>query len=190
MRHEQTPARGSRLALPRVFIPIVASACLAACSPGAQPPAVLRTYSAETADGLLATMGVTIDDAMAAEGKASLRVTASRAAVFPLYRFDLRDAGPGLLVCDAEVRLSRLEGAAYLEIMCTVEGKGTFFSRGLDTAVGTPAEWVRTRARIHLREGEIPRELQVNLVLTGPGTAWVDNVRIATSNRPTSTTRG
>jgi len=153
-----------------------------ACS---KPPnaEIVARFPIDDWEGLLARSGLHLDETVTADGKGALKITTDEAMVIPLYDTGDLDVENGFLLCDAQVRLDDCEGIVYLELLCNFPGRGEYYSRGFDHAAsGTSGGWLPSRARFFLREGENPDNVRVNLVMTGPGTAWIDDIRfIATA---------
>jgi hypothetical protein len=144
---------------------------------------VIARFPVDDWEGLLARSGLHLDERVTADGKGALKISVDEAMVIPLYDTGNLDVENGFLVCDAQLRLDNCEGIVYLELLCNFPGRGEYYSRGFDHAAsGTSGGWIKSRARFFLREGENPDNVRVNLVMTGPGTAWIDDIRfIATA---------
>ena len=84
------------------------------------------------------------------------------------------------VIYDAEVRTENVRGPVYLEMWCSLPGKGEFFSRGLDqTVTGTTGGWVPMRVPFFLKPGQAPDRIKLNVVAGGPGRVAVRNVRLS-----------
>jgi hypothetical protein len=153
-----------------------------ACSSPRPETTILRECPANDLGGIVTPTSLELDPSVSVDGRGSLRVTTPQARVIPLYCFGDLDIDDAVLTCDADLRAANLDGKAYLELTCSFEGRGTFFARGLDQAVSSSPRWSRTRARLRLRPGEHPKDVQVNLVISGPGTAWIDDVRLTATS--------
>jgi len=152
-----------------------------ACS---DPPTatVVARYPLDSHDGTLAPASVIVDETITSDGNGSLRVYTTEPLVVPLLDLGDVDAEGGFLICDAHLRVEDVEGPVYLELICNFPGRGEYFSRGLRDAVTRGGDgWVRSQVSFFLREGENPSGARLNLVITAPGTAWVDDVRVITT---------
>jgi len=69
-------------------------------------------------------------------------------------------------------------GQAFLEMWCSFEGKGEYFSRGLQTLVTSDTDWSDTETIFYLKEGENPNNMKLNLVVNGSGTVWIDDIKL------------
>ncbi len=67
---------------------------------------------------------------------------------------------------------------------CHFEGKGEFFSRGLDSPLSGTNNWVNVEIPFLLKAGENPDNVKLNIVGEGTGTVWVDDIRLV--KRPLS----
>jgi len=91
---------------------------------------------------------------------------------------------PGLsgvtVLYSAEVRTENARGPVYLEMWCRLPGEGEFFSRGLNqTVTGTTGGWVTMKIPFHLKPGQTPDLIKLNVVAGGPGRVAVRNVRLS-----------
>ena len=146
---------------------------------------VIARFRMNDREGLLARGDLSIDNDITADGAGSLHIVTTEATVVPLYDAGDLDIEDGYLLCDAHIRLEGLVGEAYLELLCHFAGRGEYFSRGLDHSVeGTTIGWQRTQTGFFLREGENPDGVRVNLVITGPGQVWLDDIRLIDMDTP------
>jgi hypothetical protein len=76
-----------------------------------------------------------------------------------------------------------LEGAAYLELWVTVDGK-SYFSKGLPTAVEGKRDWVAAEVPFHLQKGQRATLAVLNLAVNGKGTVWVDDLVLSKEALP------
>lgn len=155
---------------------LVAIPLLAGCAPEPTPE-IIRHFPLDSLDELSSRVQVVLDATHSVDGRGAVRVDAPGPVVVPLVEtsVDLEDA---LLIAQVAVRTAALDGEVYLEMLCRFPGRGEFFSRGLDAAVGATQPWTRMQTVFYLREGENPDRVRLNLVFTGSGTAWVDNARL------------
>ena len=71
-----------------------------------------------------------------------------------------------------------LAGRAYLEMWCRLPGRGEFFSKGLDQTVTGTTDWVSYEIPFHLKTGQRPDLIKLNLVVEGTGKVWVSDVEL------------
>jgi hypothetical protein len=64
---------------------------------------------------------------------------------------------------------------------CHFPGQGEFFSRGparaLTGLTGT-TDWTLVETPFVLKQGQKPDNVRLNLVITGKGTVWIDDIRL------------
>ncbi len=150
-----------------------------ACSAGERPLTELRHYPVTSLDGVLARDGVEFDDAVTSDGNGSLRIHAVAPRTVRLFETGDLDVENARLLYRARLRTENLEGRAYLEMWCDFEGKGEFFSRALHAPLSGSVEWSSQETLFFLQRGENPSNVRLNLVIDGRGTAWVDDIRLA-----------
>lgn len=141
-----------------------------------------KTYALDSTEGILTQEGVTIDNNIFAEGTGSLKVEYDK----PETRtFRLFETGPisidrRMLIYSAKLRASGMGGKAYLEMQCHIPGSGDFFSRSIDQPV-TQTTWTTTQTPFRLETGYMPDNVKLNLVIEGPGTVWIDDIKLLSS---------
>jgi len=83
-----------------------------------------------------------------------------------------------LLAYRAQVKCENLKGRAFLELWCRIPGSGEFFSKGLQQPVSGTSDWVSCETPFHLKRGQRPDLLKLNLAVEGTGTVWLRNLQI------------
>jgi hypothetical protein len=138
---------------------------------------VLAAYPADTLDDLVSAELLSVD-AASADGHGSLMVILDDAATIPLYETGDLDVENAFLGYHAKLRTKGLEGEATLEMWCVFDEVGEFFARGLDNPVSGTTDWVDAVTLFRLEVGQNPDNVKLNLVVTGPGTVWIDDIRL------------
>jgi len=161
-----------------VFICLLMILWVTSCSKSRTQVVELKNFPIDNMEGIITQSGVQIDKAVSSDGKGSLRVTVSEPTVVRLYEVRDLNIENARLIYQARVRTEGVQGQTYLEMWCHFPGKGEFFSRGLqDTLTGTN-QWVTMETPFFLKKGESPDYVRLNLVITGKGTAWIDDIRL------------
>ncbi len=143
--------------------------------PDARQGDILAAYPADTLDDVVNAELCSVD-AASADGRGSIKIILDEAATIPLYEIGDLDIEDALLSYYAKLRTEGLEGEAILEMWCVFEGVGEFFSRGLHNPVSGTTDWVDAVAIFRLEAGQNPDNVKLNLVVTGPGTVWIDDI--------------
>jgi hypothetical protein len=86
-----------------------------------------------------------------------------------------------LLAYRARLRTEGLAGRAYLEMWCRIPGRGEFFSKGLHQTVRGTTGWGSYEVPFHLKEGQRPDLLKLNLVVEGRGRVRISDVELLTT---------
>jgi hypothetical protein len=149
-----------------------------ACSKPSSKDVVLRTYPLDGLDGVIHQSGVEIDNQVKSEGRGALKITVTEPAVIRLFETGDLDIEDARLIYQARVRTENAQGNVYLEMWCHFEGKGEFFSRGLQAPLKGTNDWTTEEIFYILKKAENPDNVKLNLVCEGPGTVWIDNIRI------------
>jgi hypothetical protein len=151
---------------------------LAGCSKPSGKDIEIKTYALDSLDGLIQQSGVEIDTQTKAEGSGSLKITVSKPSVIRLFETGDIDIEDAALVYQAKLRTEGAEGNVYLEMWCHFEGKGEFFSRGLDNPLKGTMDWTTQEISFFLKVDENPDNVKLNVISEGPGTVWIDNIRL------------
>jgi hypothetical protein len=121
---------------------------------------------------------VSFDAAQSVDGKGSLRIDASAPTTVRLYELGDVDVEDARLIYQASLRTENAQGRVYLEMWCHFPGRGEFFSRGLMSALSGTTGWTTQETIFFLQPGENPDNVKLNLVLEGPGAAWIDDIKL------------
>jgi hypothetical protein len=133
------------------------------------PPETLRAF--RVSDQPIAESGVSVDED-------AWRIDVDEAGSVPL--FEVADPGieRSLVTYGAELKSADLEGGAYLEMWCRFPGRGEFFSKGIQQKVKGTTGWSSYQVPFHLKAGERPDLIRLNLAFEGAGTVWIRNVEV------------
>lgn len=163
--------------LSRYMAPVLALALLLAWT-SAFAVEQLAYYPADSMEGVVDTALVTLDVDTSQDGKGALRISTKAPATVRLFETGDLDVENARLVYQAALKSKDLKGQAYLEMLCEFEGMGTYFSRALHAPISGTTGWVTQETPFFLQAGQNPVSVKLNLVLTGPGTVWVDALRL------------
>ena len=111
------------------------------------------------------------------EGEGAIKITTKWPTTICLGEFLGIKVENTRLVCRASIKCENLQGSAFIEMWCTVGG-GNYFSRGMDTAVGSTTGWQIVEVPFMLYQDQQATGVLLNLVITGKGTVWIDDVRL------------
>jgi hypothetical protein len=135
----------------------------------AGPPRPLRSFAAGeptiTQGGVRAEQGGWRIDAT---GKQTIRI----------FEVDDPNVEQCLLTYRTKLKTEALEGRAFLELWCRLPGRGEFFSKGFHQAVSGTTNWSRHEIPFHLKKGQRPDLIKLNLAVEGTGTVWLRNIEL------------
>jgi hypothetical protein len=151
---------------------------LAGCSKPASKDIELKRFPLDTLDGLITRSGVEIDTQAKKEGRGSLWITVTEPSIIRLFEVRDIDIEDAALIYQAKVRTDNAQGNVYLEMWCHFEGKGEFFSRGLQASLTGTTDWTTEEISFFLKKGEKPDYVKINVVSEGPATIWIDDIRL------------
>jgi hypothetical protein len=121
-------------------------------------------------------IGLTIqtDEKVKTEGRASLKITTAWPTTVCLGEVSGLSVEEAKLVYKATVK-TELDGDAFLEMWVQV-GTGQYFSKGLNDPVKGVSDWKAIQTPFTFQKGQKPDKVTLNLVITGRGTVWVDDI--------------
>jgi hypothetical protein len=162
------------------LIPVLAliTGLMMSCPKPSRKDLVLKKYSCDSLDGTIQLSGIEIDARVKSEGKGSLKISLTEPSVIRLFETGDMDIEEATLVYQAKLRTEGIQGRVYLEMWCHFEGKGEFFSRGLDSPLSGTNNWTSMEIPFRLKAGENPDNVKLNVVGEGTGTVWVDDIRL------------
>lgn len=154
----------------------LAVALLGVASCRRAPETVIYTNPLDALDQSLTKSGVS-------EEQGALRVDASGPVTIALAEVRPQAAEHVTLFYRARLRSQNLHGEAFLEMWCAVRGMGEFFSRALDRPLTGTSDWVTQQTPFFLDAGQRAELVKLNLVVTGPGTVWIDDLSLVEAPR-------
>lgn len=133
------------------------------------PTVTMRTF--RVSDRPIAESGVSLDED-------AWRIEAREPGSVRLFEVVEPAVERCMLTYRAELRTGDVEGGAYLELWCRLPGKGEFFSKGLHQKVKGTTGWSSYEVPFHLKAGQRPDLIRLNLALEGAGTVLIRNVKL------------
>lgn len=150
----------------------------AGCGTRESAPQVVKEFPISDTEGVLEPDRVALDLEVTSDGNGSFRIETQEPTVVRLYILPDPDLENLRLTYAAKVRSEGLEGSAYLEMWCQFTGKGRFYSRAIEEAISGTRDWSIQESPFFLQAGENPDEVELNLVIDGKGTVWIDEIRL------------
>lgn len=165
----------------RASISIIAAGFLALSIllPGTAQAEEIATFNMDNPEG--PSLQVATDTQNKAEGEASLKITtySKWPATVPIATVNAPGVENARVTYSAKVKSALgAEGTAYLEMWC-IFADGQYFSRGLDKPIKGEADWTELSTPFFLKEGQTPQKIQLNLVITGIGSVWIDDIHLS-----------
>ncbi len=171
-------ARSSRAGFRMLFGAVALAGACGGSEQGATSVEEIARLPVDALTGIITQSDVAIDPEVSADGKGSLRVTASAPMTVHLYEMGDVDIEDARLIYQAKVKTRDVHGTVYLEMWCHFPGQGEFFSRGLAGPPSGTADWTSQETPFFLQKGQNPDNVKLNLVVQGTGTAWIDDIRL------------
>ena len=148
----------------------------------AKPPvetSELKTFPLDNLDGIIDQSGIQMDMHTSSDGNGAAKITVRDSTTVRLFEVEDLDIDNARLIYQAKVRCQDVEGLAFLEMLCHFPGKGDFFSRNLQNPLRGSTGWATEETFFMLKKGEKPDIVKLNLVITGKGTVWVDDISLS-----------
>ena len=139
-------------------------------------PVSMHQLALDSAAEIISQHLCKFDGATSFDGKGSIKISATDSMVVQIANVTGLDIENALLVFRAHIKSNDLRGNAYLEMWCQFDGAGEFFSRDLATPVTGSTDWTVEETPFFLKSGQRPDRVKLNLVVTGPGTVWIDDI--------------
>ena len=117
------------------------------------------------------------DDSAKTEGSHSVRIETLWPTTICLGEVTGLDIDESRLTYQAKVKSELVEGVAYLEMWCHVDGL-KYFSRGKNSVVRGSRPWQTLETPFFLQEGQKVQKVTLNVVIEGTGTIWIDAVKL------------
>ncbi len=122
--------------------------------------------------------GMSFAPETSSDGAGSIRLVTDAPRTFVIKEVGPVDAEGATLTYTAMLKAQNLEGKAYIEMLCSFPGKGTYFSRGLDSALSGTTGWEAVATPFFLKAGENPDKVSLNVVVDGKGEVFVDDIKL------------
>jgi len=146
------------------------------CSAKEEDIVEIKHYPLDSLEGVINISEVRIDKEISSDQNGSLRITATKPSTVRLFETGDLDIEEALLAYQAKLRSADIEGQAYIEMWCHFPGKGECFSRAFGSPLSGSNEWVSQETFFFLKAGQNPDNIKLNLVITGKGTVWIDDI--------------
>ncbi len=160
----------------------LAAVVVASCSRSATEEPLFRDAVSDIT-GVLPGAGVEFDATTSSDGNGSMKISASDSTTVRLYQLGDIDVENARLIYRARIRTAGVQGTVFLEMWCRFPGQGEFFSRALHAPLTGSTGWTPQETPFFLEPGQNPDQVALNIVVSGPGTVWVDDVALLKAPR-------
>ena len=150
----------------------------AGCTGSGDSSVEIRRLSLDDATGVVDSRLVVPDAEVSVDGGGSLRIDAGGPMTVRLFAVPDIYLENAKLNYRVQVRTEGVQGTVYPEMWCQFAGMGEYFSRGLQKQLSGTTDWTTLETPFFLKAGENPDTVRLNMVITGPGTVWVDDIRL------------
>lgn len=158
----------------------IAAIWMANCGGGGGKVEQIAAFPLNDTKGVLSQSNVEFDREVSSDKGGSLKVTTTGWTTVRLFEVPVT-LDQAVLIYEARLKTEDLDGQAYIEMWVNAPGKGEFFSKGLNDAVGGSVGWTTVSTPFFLQKGEVIDRVKLNLVVTCPGTVWIDDIKLTKS---------
>lgn len=166
------------------FITCCATLLLSGCSAARDDAVEIRHYPLDTLDGIISRTGIALDKEISSDRGGSVRINTATPTTVRLFETGDVSIDNARLTYKARLRTEGVEGQVYLEMWCHFPDRGEYFSRALHAPLTGTTEWTSQETPFFLKKGEDPDDIKLNLVITGKGTVWIDDLRLVKGPLP------
>jgi hypothetical protein len=155
----------------------------AACSPPDSSEEIIFANPLDSLDSVITKSRLFLDREISHDGRGSIRVESTEPTTVRIAEVSPGKLENAVLIYRAHLRTESLSGQVYLEMWCSIRGKGEFFSRALHAPLSGTTDWVSQETLFFLDPGQQARTVKLNLVVSGQGRVWIDDVVLAKASR-------
>lgn len=153
------------------------------CSQQPTPMVELKKFPLDDLEGVLTQSQsggtlVEFDKDVSSDGKGSLRISTREPTTIQLFELGDIDIENARLLYQAKIRTQNASGQVYLDMRCHFPGKGELASQGLEAAISGNTDWTTQETPLLLQKGDNPNNVKLRLAIDGPGTVWIDDIRL------------
>ena len=163
----------NRLMAAAVLALLVAAAGCNKKGPG--KPSDIEYFPCDSMDKVLSTDVVSLDKGFSSDGAGSLKVTVDQPSTVRLFEVPAPGAENAKYVYKAKVNVKDLLGDASLQMIIHFKNGGEVNT--YQTTKG-PGAWTPMEVFAIVQKGQKPDKVSLNLLVSGTGTCWVDDVHL------------
>jgi len=161
-----------------VLLLSTAAALTPGCGGKERAEEVLWSAPVTSLEGVISRDCVDFDAETTSDGNGSIRMVAKDPTTARLFEIQNPGVDNARLIYRAKLKTREVAGDVYLEMWCRVPGSGEYFSRGLHAPITGTTDWTSQEIYFFLEKRQAPDLVKLNLVMTGSGTAWIDEVAL------------
>lgn len=149
-----------------------------ACHKGPGKPVDIEVFHCDSLKNLVQPGLVMLDNSIFTEGKGSIKISTDVPMTIPLFNVPYPEAEGAKLIYRAKLKAERFGGDAYLQMILVFPNGGRLTSQNYAKAIHGATDWVTKETTASVRRGQKVNAAQLNLVISGQGTIWIDDVHL------------
>ena len=144
---------------------------------GSQKEATMFPRNFSVRDKLISQDGVSIE-------KDGWRIEAKEPRTVRLFEIAKPNVEDCRMLYRAQLKCEKLQGKAYLEMLCRPPEGGDYFSKDLEHPLSGTTDWSSYETPFYLLKGQRLDLIKLNLVIEGKGTVWIKDISLAKTPLP------
>ncbi len=149
-----------------------------ACSNKPKPPKDVVVFPCNSADKVVTQGVVTEDKTVSADGQGSLKISTEMPTTIRLFEVPYPRVEGCKVWYKAKIRTEQFGGSVYLQMVVHFSRGGEITAQNYQQAIRGNTDWKESVADATVRKGQKPSSIDLNLVVNGAGTIWVDDVHL------------
>ncbi len=156
---------------------MLASIILISCRKEPLEVELLFRYPLDSTEGMIDAEYAEFDENVSRDGKGSIKITAEDPVIIRLYEIKEPKIHNLTLIYKAYARTKGLKGNVFLEMRVSFK-QAKQIVRGLASKIKEDEDFTEIDTIFFLKKGHYPESVELNLVIEGSGTVWIDDIRI------------
>jgi hypothetical protein len=148
------------------------------CKKKVVAPSDIEYFPADTMEKVLTPGMIALDKAVSSDGSGSLKIAVDQPTTLRLYEVTFPGVDDAKYIYKAKLKAKDFGGDVYLQMLIHFPSGGQITSTNYQNAIGGTTDWVPLETFGIVQKKQKPDAVQLNLVLNGVGTVWVDDVHL------------
>jgi hypothetical protein len=166
-----------------VIVLAILLAAAFACKKEVEAPSDIAVFDCGSTDKVVNADRVTVDKTVTSDGNGSLKVATETPLTVQLFEVPYPKAQDSELTFKAKIKTSEFGGDAYLQMIVHFPNGGSLNAQNYQNAIRGTTDWTELSTSVVIQPGQKPDSVNLNLVVNGVGTVWVDDIHLVKAPR-------